>query len=165
MLQPAFGHCWGLSNQRSCSGVIDLLSVMWLWMMEEKRIGFELMEPLGKMLTMRCACMPVRLGVNASHVGGDGWASTNACSPHPWWKTLRSWEGAYWSYAPKRIMLLLKWTGLMYLRQRQAASAAGQHKPTDSLGCALWPLKDLSGMQLPKVWSISLQSHVPTQWE
>jgi hypothetical protein len=58
-------------------------------MMEEKWIGFELMEPLEKMSTIRCARMPERLGVNASHVGGDGWAITDASSPHLWWKTLR----------------------------------------------------------------------------
>ncbi len=48
--------------------------------------------------------------------------------------------GVYWSYVPKKIMSILKWTGLMYLRQRQAASAC-KHKPTDSLVCALRPLK------------------------
>lgn len=52
-------------------------------------MGFGLMEPLEKMSAMWCARMPERLGVNASHVGGDGWASTDASSPHPWWKTLR----------------------------------------------------------------------------
>ncbi len=48
----------------------------------------------------------------------------------------------YWSYVPKKIMSLLKWTRLMYLRQRQAASAC-KHKPTDSLGCARRPLEVL----------------------
>ena len=41
------------------------------------------MEPLEKMSTMRCACMPVMMiGVNASHVGGD-WVGKYRCEQSP----------------------------------------------------------------------------------
>jgi len=40
------------------------------------------MEPLEKMSTMRCARMPVMIGVNASHVGGD-WVGKYRCEQSP----------------------------------------------------------------------------------
>jgi hypothetical protein len=42
--------------------------------------GFQ-MELDEKMLATWCACMPVRLGADACHISGDGWAITNASSP------------------------------------------------------------------------------------
>jgi hypothetical protein len=42
--------------------------------------GFQ-MELNEKMLATWCACMPVRLGADACHISGDGWAITNASSP------------------------------------------------------------------------------------
>ena len=45
-------------------------------------MGFGLMEPLEKMSAMWCARMPERLGVNASHVGGD-WVGKYRCEQSP----------------------------------------------------------------------------------
>ena len=68
---------------------VVLLTIKTKSVRSEKWMGSGLMEPLEKMATMWCTRMPVRLGVNASHVGGDVWANTNASSPHSWWKPLR----------------------------------------------------------------------------
>ena len=54
--------------------------------------GMELDE---KMLATWCACMPIRLGANACHIGGDGWAITDASSSHLWWKISRVWWGGF----------------------------------------------------------------------
>ena len=165
ILQPAFWRRWGLSTQRSRSGVIDLLSVMWLWMMEEKWIGFELMEPLEKMSTIRCAHMPKRIGVNASHVGGDGWAITDASSPHLWWKTLRFWEGGLLELCAEENHVASEMNWIDVFEAEASCTCCRTAQTYIYSRMCLKTVQDICWGQLPKAWDMFLKSHVLTQWE
>ncbi len=81
--------------------------------MGSKMDGFR-MELDEKMLATWCTCMPIRLGTDACHIGGDGWAITDASSSPLWWKTLRVWWGGLLELRAEEIVSLLKWTRLIY---------------------------------------------------
>jgi hypothetical protein len=72
---------------------------------------------------------PQMLGVDASHISGDGWASTNASSSHPWQKTSRLWwGGGYWRYAPKKcVSSEMSWTRDMQCSKRRYSPEFGSN--------------------------------------